>query len=67
MKYDMNDHTKQHRLINGHRVSISFSKEPNIELFGNIRDILLTCSDTSHICRERQSDDRMSQKDKEAS
>ena len=67
MKYDMNDHTKQYRLINGHRVCISFAKETNSELFGNIRDILLTCSDASHICRGRLSDDRMSQKDKEAS
>ena len=67
MDYDMNDHTKQYRLINGHRVCISFAKEPNIELFGNIRDILLTCADTSHICRERISDDKMSPKAKEAS
>ena len=67
MKYDMNDHTKQYRLINGHRVCISFAKEPNNELFGNIRDILLTCSDTSHICWERLSNDRMSPKAKEAS
>ena len=67
MKTDMNDHTKQYRLIDGHRVCISFAKEPNSELFGNIRDILLTCSDTSHICRERQSDDRMRQNEMEAS
>ena len=67
MKYDMTDHTKQYRLIDGHRVSITFTKEPNNELFGNIRDILLTCSDTSHICRESLSNDRMSPKAKEAS
>ena len=67
MKTNMNDHTKQYRLIDGHRVCISFAKEPNTDLFGNIRDILLTCSDTSHICRERLSNDRMSPKAKEAS
>ena len=39
MKTDMNDHTKQYRLINGHRVCISFAKEPNTDLFGNIRGI----------------------------
>ena len=67
MKTDMNDHTKQYRLIDGHRVVISFSKDSNTDLFGNIRDILLTRSDTSHICRERQSDDRMRQNEMEAS
>ena len=51
MKTDMNDHTKQYRFIDGHRVNISFAKNPNNELFGNIRDILLTCADTSYICR----------------
>lgn len=63
----MNDHTKQYRLINGHRVSISFSKEPNTDLFGNIRDILLTCADTSHICLSNQSVDKMDLSKKEAS
>lgn len=67
MKYDMNDHTKQYRLINGHRVCISFAKEPNTDLFGNIRDILLTCADTSHICRSKQSVDKMMVSNKEAS
>ena len=47
MKTDMNDHTKQYRLIDGHRVVISFSKDTNTDLFGNIRGILLTCADTS--------------------
>lgn len=67
MKTDINDHTKQYRFIDGHRVVISFSKDTNTDLFGNIRDILLTCSDTSHICRESLSNDRMSPKAKEAS
>ena len=67
MKSDITDHTKQYRLIDGHRVVISFSKDSNTDLFGNIRDILLTYSDTSHICRERLSNDRMSPKAKEAS
>ena len=67
MKTDMNDHTKQYRLINGHRVCISFAKEPNTDLFGNIRDILLTCADTSHICRSKQSVDKMMVSNKEAS
>ena len=30
---DMNDHTKQYRSIGGHRISISFAKDPNPELF----------------------------------
>ena len=42
MKTDMNDHTKQYRLIDGHRVVISFSEDTNTDLFGNIRDILRT-------------------------
>lgn len=67
MKYDMNDHTKQYRLIDGHRVCISFAKEPNTDLFGNIRDILLTCADTSYICRSDQSVDKMMVSDKEVS
>ena len=67
MKTDMNDHTKQYRFIDGHRVVISFSKDSNTDLFGNIRGILLTCADTSYICRESLSNDRMSPKAKEAS
>ena len=67
MKTDMNDHTKQYRFIDGHRVCISFAKEPNTDLFGNIRDILLTCADTSHNCRSKQSVDKMMVSNKEAS
>ena len=67
MKTDMNDHTKQYRLIDGHRVGISFSEDTNTDLFGNIRDILLTCADTSHICRSKQSVDKMMVSNKEAS
>ena len=67
MKTDMNDHTKQYRLIDGHRVCISFAKEPNTDLFGNIRDILLTCADTSHICRSKQSVDKITVSNKEES
>lgn len=64
---DMNDHTKQYRLIGGHRVCISFAKESNPELFTQLRDILLTCSDTSHICPEHPNDDTISSSEKEAS
>ena len=67
MKTDMNEHTKQYRLIDGHRVVISFSKDTNTDLFGNIRDILLTCADTSYICRSDQSVDKMRVSKKEAS
>ena len=64
---DMNDHTKQYRSISGHRVSISFAKDPNPELFTQLRDILLTCSDTSHICPDPPNDDTISSSEKEAS
>ena len=64
---DVNDHTKQYRLIGGHRVSISFAKESNPELFTQLRDILLSCSDTSHICPEHPNDDTISSSEKEAS
>lgn len=67
MKTDMNDHTKQYRFIDGHRVCISFAKEPNTDLFGNIRDILLACADTSYICRSDQSVDKMRVSNKEVS
>ena len=67
MKTDMNDHTKQYRLIDGHSIVISFSKDTNTDLFGSIRDILLTCSDTSHICRSDQSVDKITVSNKEAS
>ncbi len=67
MKTNMSDHTKQYRLIDGHRVVISFSKDTNTDLFGNIRGILLTCADTSHICRSDQSVDKMMVSDKEVS
>ena len=64
---DVNHHTKQYRLIGGHRVSISFAKESNPELFTQLRDILLSCSDTSHICPEHPNDDTISSSEKEAS
>ena len=67
MKTDMNDHTKQYRLIDGHRIVISFSKDTNTDLFGNIRDILLTCANTSYICRSKQSVDKMTVSNKEVS
>lgn len=67
MKTDMNDHTKQYRLIDGHRIVISFSKDTNTDLFGNIRGILLTCADTSYICRSKQSVDKMTVSNKEVS
>ena len=67
MKTDINDHTKQYRLIDGHRVVISFSQDTNTDLFGNIRGILLTCTDTSYICRSDQSVDKMRVSKKEAS
>lgn len=67
MKTDMNDHTKQYRLIDGHRIVISFSKDTNTDLFGSIRDILLTCSDISYICRSNQSVDTMTVSNKEVS
>ncbi len=61
------DHTKQYRLINGHHVCISFSAEPNPNLFYQVRDILLSCSDTSHICRDNLLDDTIASSKKEAS
>ena len=64
---DMNDHTKQYRLINGHRVCISFAKEENTDLFQGIRDVLLVCSDTSHICQKTSNNDRIKSSEKEAS
>lgn len=67
MKTDMNDHTKQYRFIDGHRVCISFAKEPNTDLFGNIRGILFTCADISYICRSNQSVNKMTVSNKEVS
>ena len=61
---DMNDHTKQYRSIGGHRVCISFAKESNPELFSQLMDILLTCSDTSHICPDSPNDDTISSSEK---
>lgn len=43
------DHNKKYINIDGHPIEMSFTKEPNTELYGRIRDILLgyssqTCS-----------------------
>ena len=65
--HTMQDHTKQYRRIKGHTVCISFSSEPNPELFSQLREILLSCFDTSQICRENQLDDTIALSDKEAS
>ena len=65
--HTMQDHTKQYRRIKGHTVRISFSSEPNPELFSQLRGILLSCSDTSQICPASESDATIAPSDKEGS
>lgn len=36
------DHNKKYMVIDGHLITLSFSKEPNYDLFGRIKDILLS-------------------------
>ena len=36
------DHNKKYMVIDGHIITLSFSKEPNYDLFGRIKDILLS-------------------------
>ena len=36
------DHNKKYMVIDGHLVTLSFSKEPNPDLFGRIKSILLS-------------------------
>ena len=36
------DHNKKYMVIDGHLITISFSKAPNPDLFGRIKDILLS-------------------------
>ena len=36
------DHNKKYMVIDGHLITLSFLKEPNYDLFGRIKDILLS-------------------------
>lgn len=36
------DHNKKYMVIDGHLITLSFSKVPNTDLFGRIKDILLS-------------------------
>ena len=69
MNTDNNHHAKQYRFINGCHVRISFSEEKNPELFKRIREILVSCSDSSltdsHNCRNKSSNDTMTPSEKE--
>ena len=55
------DHTKKYMVIDGHLITLSFSKAPNPDLFSRIKSILLSSDTVSQICRETSDDDKIQQ------
>ena len=55
------DHTKKFMVIDGHLITLSFSKAPNPDLFSRIKSILLSSDGSSQNCREPSDDDKIQQ------
>jgi len=45
------DHSKKYMVIDGHLITLSFSKAPNPDLFGRIKSILLSSGTIPQNCR----------------
>lgn len=46
------DHTKKYMVIDGHPVTVSFSRVTNNDLFGRIKSILLSSDTLPQICEK---------------
>ena len=60
------DHSKKYLVIDGHLITLSFAKEPDYDLFGRIKSILLSSGAASQNCVLESSDRTMREKAKEA-
>ena len=60
------DHTKKYMVIDGHLITLSFSKAPNPDLFSRIKSILLSSEASPQICREASDDDKIQQNEEGA-
>ena len=56
------DHTKKYYVIDGCRVTVSFSKTSDLELFDRVKNILLTSVESSQICGESAGGDKFKKK-----
>ena len=55
------DHTKKYMVIDGHLITVSFSKAPNPDLFNRIKSILLSSDTAPHIRKKAADDDKIQQ------
>ena len=53
------DHTKKYTVIDGHLITLTFSKAPNPDLYDRIKSILLSSDAVSQICRKPSEDDKI--------
>ena len=55
------DHTKKYMVIDGHLITLSFSKALNPDLFSRIKSILLSSDAAPHIRKNKADDDKIQQ------
>ncbi|MBR6051115.1 MAG: hypothetical protein IKP68_07935 [Clostridia bacterium] len=60
------DHSKKYMVIDGHLITLSFSKAPNKDLFSRIKSILLSSGQNPHNCPIPADSDTMQKSDKGA-
>ena len=60
------DHSKKYMVIDGHLITLSFSKAPNPDLFGRIKSILLSSGTVPQNCPIPAGSDTMQKSDKGA-
>ena len=60
------DHSKKYMVIDGHLITLSFSKAPNPDLFGRIKSILLSSGTVPQNCRKPDNDAKIRESKKEA-
>jgi hypothetical protein len=60
------DHSKKYMVIDGHLITLSFSKAPNTDLFSRIKSILLSSGQDPHNCPIPAGSDTMQKSDKGA-
>ncbi|MBO2527219.1 MAG: hypothetical protein CW335_03440 [Clostridiales bacterium] len=62
----MLDHRKKYMYVQGHLVTISFSKQKNEGLYDRIKEILLSAGEADckpHICRQPSDNHKMRKKE----
>ena len=58
------DEKEKYMIIDGHRITLSFAKEPNPDLFDWIKSILLSSGTLPQNCRKNDGNGKMQEKAK---